>query len=303
MAHLLTLGISTHVEQETPVKKSDGSWGDNEECWSLWIRDEDRLSDALTEWNRFSNDPDNAKYGQAIQEARAIVQQKKAEQKLREKNIRTIRPSASPMMGGRLPPLTLTLVIVCVALGVITFLSAASAQGNTLGDIAFRELKFVDMSLYLTTNDPAASLKQGELWRLFTPAFLHGGPIHLLLNMFALASLGRLTERMEGIGKYSILLLIMALGSHLPQGLLPPELFGNPNFVGISGVVMGLFGYLAVKSRLRPNCGFFFPPDAYVMIGMLLVLGFAFPNGLGMANIAHLGGLVTGAVIGLVWNR
>lgn len=302
VAYLLTLGISTHVEPEGANKQSDGNWGEHGDVWSLWVRDEDRLPEAMAELNRFQSDPDNAKYNHAVQEARAIVQQKRTEQKLREKNIRTLRPSGNPMTGGRLPPLTLTLVIICVVLGLVTGFSDPG-QGNTLGKIAIKELKFVDMSLYLETNDPAASLKRLELWRLLTPAFLHGGAIHLLLNMFSLASLGRLTEKLEGVGKYSLLLIIMALGSHLPQGLLPPQFFGNPNFVGISGVVMGLFGYLAVKSKLRPDCGFFFPPDAYVMIGMLLVLGFAMPNGLGMANVAHLGGLVTGAVVGFVWNR
>jgi len=302
VAHLLTLGISTHVEHEGPIKQNDGSWGESSQCWSLWVRDEDRLPEAIAELNRFQSEPDNPKYSQAVQEARVIVQQKQTEQKLREKNIRTLRPSGNPMMGGRLPPLTLALVIICVVLGLVTGFSNPG-QGNPLGRIAMQELQFVDRSLYMETNDPAASLKKFELWRLLTPAFLHGGAIHLLLNMFSLASLGRLTEKLEGVGKYSILLIIMALGSHLPQGLLPPQFYGNPNFVGISGVVMGLFGYLAVKSRLRPNCGFFFPPDAYVMIGMLLVLGFAMPNGLGLANVAHLGGLVTGAIVGLVWNR
>jgi GlpG protein len=303
VAHLLTLGISTHVEHEGTIKQSNGSRGESDECWSLWVRDEDRLPEAIAEWNRFQSEPDNPKYSQAIQGARAIVQQKRTEQKLREKNIRTLRPTGNPMMGGRLPPLTLALVIICVVLGLVAGFANNLGPGNTLGRIAMQELKFVDMSLYNETKDPAASLKKFELWRLLTPAFLHGDAIHLLLNMFSLASLGRLTEKLEGVGKYSILLIIMALGSHLPQGLLPSQFYGNPNFVGISGVVMGLFGYLAVKSRLRPDCGFFFPPDAYVMIGMLLVLGFAMPNGLGMANVAHLGGLVTGAIVGLVWNR
>jgi GlpG protein len=145
------------------------------------------------------------------------------------------------------------------------------------------------------------SLFRGDLWRVITPAFLHGSPLHLIMNMMGLASLGRLTERIEGIYKYAVLLIVFALGSHLLQGLLPPSLGGTPNFVGISGVVFGLFGYLAIKSWLRPRIGFSFPPQAYLMIGLMFLIGFS--GGTNLANLAHVGGFVAGVLMGFAWNR
>jgi GlpG protein len=164
-----------------------------------------------------------------------------------------------------------------------------------------QQLMFVDMNLYLKTGDAAASLKQGELWRILTPAFLHGHPLHLLFNMLSLASLGRLTERLEGIGRYAVIMLLIAIGSHLLQGLMPVKWFGSPNFVGISGVIFGLLGYMGTKTTLRPDLGFQLPAQVYLMTGLILVFGFT--GGAGdfqLANLAHLGGLVTGVAIGFV---
>jgi GlpG protein len=120
-----------------------------------------------------------------------------------------------------------------------------------------------------------------------------------------------LTERLEGTRRYFWLILACAVGSHLPQGLLPENLLGirglsgSPNFVGISGVVLGLFGYIATKTYLRKDIGFSLSAQSYFMVGLILFLGFAGDvagniGNLRMANFAHLGGLLTGAVLGWV---
>jgi GlpG protein len=302
VAYLLTRGISTHVEAEGSATSNASSANEGAKRWSIWIRDEDRMADARQELTQFLADPQNPRYHQAITDAKEIIRQKSAERRERERSIQKINRGTQPIMGGPMPPLTLTLIILCVVIGLVTNLSRP-AENNWLGRTAMKELMFVDSGLYSKTKDPAASLKQLELWRIFTPAFLHGGAMHLLLNMLSLASLGRLTERLEGMGKYAIILLVTAAGAHLLQGLLPETAWGSPYFVGISGVVLGLFGYLAVKSHLRPESGFYFPPDAYLMTALILVLGFISPGGLGLANMAHLGGLATGAVLGAVWNK
>jgi membrane associated rhomboid family serine protease len=144
--------------------------------------------------------------------------------------------------------------------------------------------------------------------------FLHGDPFHLIMNMLALASLGRLVERLERTPRYAWLILAFALGSHLPQGLLPENILGirglsgSPNFVGISGVVLGLFGYIATKTTLRRDLGFALSPQSYFMVGLILFLGFAGDiagnvGNLRMANFAHLGGLLAGIVLGWVMSN
>jgi GlpG protein len=118
--------------------------------------------------------------------------------------------------------------------------------------------------------------------------------------MLALANLGRVTERLEGTSKYALIILFVAICSHLLQGLTPTQWFGSPNFVGISGVIMGLLGYLGIKTTLRPDLGFVLPPQTYIMTGLILVLGFS--EGMNLANLAHLGGLVAGIAIGFVFS-
>ena len=290
VAYLLTLDIPTHVE---PTLIQDE--------WDIWIRDEDRLEFARQEYAQFVESQDHAKYKQAIDQARSIIKEKKQKSSEHQKNIQYSTSRVKPnLFGGSLPPLTLTLIILCVVLGVITEFSRPGAK-NWLGNFAMKQLMFVDMSLYLKSGDAAASLKHVELWRILTPAFLHGGPIHLLFNMLSLASLGRLTERLEGIGRYALILLIVAFGSHLFQGLMPTNWFGSPNFVGISGVIFGLLGYMGTKTTLRPDLGFHLPAQVYVMTGFILVLGFSGGSkDFQMANLAHLGGLISGIACGFV---
>lgn len=317
VAYLLTLGISTHVEPaSSPIdarfQNGPASETTKPDLWEVWIKNEDRLAQAKEELAAFEASPKDPKYSAALRQANQILKEQREQARLRQRNIQSPRldqPRAS-MFSGKLPPLTLTLVILCCVFGFLTAFSKPSPE-NRLGLSIVKQLQFVDMGLYAKTLDPAASLKQGELWRVITPAFLHGDPIHLLMNMLALASLGRLVERMIGIRRYAILLVLLAIGSHLPQGLLGENLLGvrglsgSPNFVGISGVIMGLFGYIAIKTKLNPNIGFSLSPQSYFMVAILLVIGFAgemFGNvgNLHMANFAHLGGLVSGVLLGII---
>jgi GlpG protein len=289
VAYLLTQNISTHVE---PVDASKTHW-------EVWIRDEDKIPLARQELQQFLDNPDDARYQQAIRDARSILKEKREDAVARQRNIRTGRDIyRNSMFGGSLPALTLTLIILCSIISVISNFSSPRPS-NRLGTSIVKQLMFADKNKYERTKDPAVSLKEFQLWRVFTPMFLHGHPFHLIMNMLALASLGRLTERLEGPVRYLALLLAFAIGSHLPQGLLPENVFGiqglsgSPFFVGISGVVLGLFGYIATKTYLRQDLGFALSPMSYIMVGLILFLGFAGDltgqvGGVRMANFAHL---------------
>jgi len=294
VAYLLTQGISTHVE---PVSAA-------QDQWDVWVRDEDKSGQAKSIHEAFVQSPNDPKYSDAIRQAKTILMEQKQKEIDRRKNIQTPSMSSNKNLFSRgMPPLTLTLIVLCCVIGIASGFSNPGPD-NWFGRTALKQLKFVDLSLYLKTGDPAASLKLGELWRIFTPAFLHGDPIHLLLNMLSLASLGKLAERLEGTGRYALIVLLVAMASHLLQGLMPLEFFGSPNFVGISGVVFGLLGYLGIKTTLRPDIGFRLSPQAYVMTGLILVLGFAGgATGFALANMAHLGGLVAGVAAGYVMSN
>lgn len=139
----------------------------------------------------------------------------------------------------------------------------------------------------------------GEWWRLPAAAFLHGGVLHLALNMWALWDAGRLVERL--FGSISFLLLYLAAGvtGSLASALWNPE---GVVSIGASGAVFGVLGalgaFLATQRHSVPR---------QVVLGLrasvLSFMGYALLIGLlvpGIDNAAHVGGLVAGFLLGAV---
>jgi membrane associated rhomboid family serine protease len=138
-------------------------------------------------------------------------------------------------------------------------------------------------------------LEQGEWWRLVTAAFLHYGPIHLLLNMVALYWFGSLLEERIGSGRY--LLLYLASGIAGSAGaLLWSNGFLTPT-VGASGAIFGILGAGLVLERQRD----------YVFGGSALgviVINFVFTFSIsGISKGGHIGGLVGGIICALGLTR
>jgi membrane associated rhomboid family serine protease len=130
----------------------------------------------------------------------------------------------------------------------------------------------------------------GETYRLLTAAFLHGGVLHLLLNMYALFLFGPQLEASLGRVRFTALYVLSALGgSALSYAFSPP----NQPSLGASGAVFGLLGaYLVISRRLGRD-------TTPVMVLLVINLGYGFL----VARIdwkAHVGGLVVGALVALV---
>jgi membrane associated rhomboid family serine protease len=139
--------------------------------------------------------------------------------------------------------------------------------------------------------------RAGEWWRLLTGPMLHGGILHLGMNLAALLVLGRFVEVHASRFRMAQVFLASVLAGSLFTFLLTPV----PS-VGASGGVMGLVGYLGVRAWLRPEE---FPDDflhriryAIGATAVLGLLGFAFVD-----NWAHLGGLLGGAAMGGMLDR
>lgn len=185
--------------------------------------------------------------------------------------------------GGRTSPdarpvVTITLIAVNVVVFLLTAVSAGSASANYLSP-------WVDAT-WLVPADVAA----GQWWRLVTAGFLHAGPLHVALNMFALWILGRDLELVLGRLRFSLLYGVSLLGGSVAVVLLGAP--GQP-VLGASGAVFGLMGALLVVLRrlqmsMRP---------ALVVIGINVVLSIAVP---GLSLLGHLGGLVTGSLVAAV---
>ncbi|WP_432510184.1 rhomboid family intramembrane serine protease [Kineococcus sp. SYSU DK001] len=131
-------------------------------------------------------------------------------------------------------------------------------------------------------------------WQPLTSAFLHGSPLHLLLNLYALLITGQYLEPLLGRVRFVALYVLSALGGAV-GGLLLPGTAGS-SLVGASGAIFGLFAALLVVNRqLGRQTG---------QIAALIVVNFLV--GVFVAGIswqAHLGGLVTGALVATVLAR
>ena len=130
-----------------------------------------------------------------------------------------------------------------------------------------------------------------EWYRLITVALVHDNsstiPIHLAFNMLALHSLGTPIETFLGRNKFLIIFFVSLIGGSLTSALF---LGYNGYSIGASGAVFGLFGAWAVISR-RIGAEV---KSTLVIIGLNFVLGFTIG---GVDWRAHLGGLITGAVV------
>lgn len=142
-----------------------------------------------------------------------------------------------------------------------------------------------------------------EPYQLVTHMFAHAGWAHILFNMFALWSFGSLLEKSWGPKKFFIFYMacgLVAAATHL--------VFQNAPAVGASGAIMGLF---AAFAYLFPNTQLIIFPIpvpikakyAVALMAAIDLFGGVYPTGGNIAHFAHLGGLVMGFILVLIWNK
>ncbi|MYE87728.1 rhomboid family intramembrane serine protease [Candidatus Poribacteria bacterium] len=191
----------------------------------------------------------------------------------------------------RLPVVTLILIVLNVAIfHPLELRLIASPQD--LGPL----IQFGAYSYHLIVED-------GEYWRLLTSTFLHAHALHLLLNMGILFLLGSLLEGVYGRSRFLFFYLISAIISSVAS--LP--FVQNALGVGASGAVFGLIGVavalgIRYKDRLPRRLGRILGLRLLPFIAIDILLGFfIFPYfNYNVNNAAHLGGLFTGFVGGMV---
>lgn len=149
-------------------------------------------------------------------------------------------------------------------------------------------------------------------WQLVTAAFLHGGFGHLFFNMFGLWMFGMRIEGALGSQRFALFYFACVLGASLLQLLVisAPFLFGigEPAVVPTLGASGGVLGVLAAFGLLYPNepiyLYFFVPiPAKWLVLGLAALDLYAGVTGsqAGVANFAHLGGMLVGALLIQYW--
>lgn len=156
------------------------------------------------------------------------------------------------------------------------------------------------------------------LWTLVLHIFTHGSLVHLLVNMFALVSLGGICERIIGrkrfIWFYVLSGIFAGLLSVVLAGLFGygfmANIVGSPDvyMVGASGAIFaiaGLFVVLLPKSRFSIIFFPFFSLPAYIMVPLVLFLTWivALLANIPIGNVAHLGGFIAGLAYGYYLRR
>jgi rhomboid protease GluP len=132
---------------------------------------------------------------------------------------------------------------------------------------------------------------QGQLWRLFTPMFLHGGIIHIAMNMYALLAFGPQLERYYGHWRYLALYLVSGFAGNVASFL-----FSDANSLGASTAIFGLLGAEAVflyRNRKLFGGAQRALTNLIVVAVINLAYGFAAP---GIDYWGHIGGLVGGVL-------
>lgn len=180
------------------------------------------------------------------------------------------------LTGGRkLPQLTIALIAISLIVGLMTQL------GHYLPLVTPLKLNW-------------AELYQGQVWRVITPIFLHFGALHLIFNMLWLWELGRAIELRFGLYKLAMLVAVCGIGSNFAQ-----LIWSGPHFGGMSGVVYALLAYIYIQGKFNPWSGLYVHRNIMAMMMAWFVLcwtGLLGP----IANMAHTGGLVLGALWGYI---
>jgi len=145
-------------------------------------------------------------------------------------------------------------------------------------------------------------------WQLVTYGFLHGDMMHILFNMFMLWMFGRELERLMGPRRFLTYYLTGVVGAGIVQLIVAGMQGGGYPTVGASG---GVFALLLAFGMTFPNrmIMLMFPPIPMkakymvILFGLLeLYLGVS-GNAPGVANFAHLGGMLFGFVLLRYWSR
>lgn len=149
-------------------------------------------------------------------------------------------------------------------------------------------------------------IREGQVWRLFTPVLLHGSIFHILFNMMWLVVLGKQMEQRLSPFRYILFILIVAIFSNTCQYLM-----SGSNFIGFSGVLCGMLGFIWARQQNAAWEGY--QVDRSTMLFMLIFILsmasiqlFSFvlekffdqPFSANIANMAHLSGGLAGYLLG-----
>jgi rhomboid protease GlpG len=250
--------------------------------YAVWVFDEERVATARQQLETFLAMPDDPQFDvpreQQSHGVRRFLQHRPATDRTKYIDVRT---EIFRRRGLSLVPVTCLFIGLSVA---VTLLAHVPGWTPVISKLYF--------STYYGKAFP--EIRAGEVWRLVTPIFLHGGLLHLLFNMLWLYQLGGQIERQESSRSVTVMVLVFAIICNTAQYLV-----SGPLFVGMSGVVYGLLGYIWMMTRFQVGTRYMLSEQTVTF--MLLWLGLCLvgliPH---VANTEHVVGMLLGVAWGFV---
>ncbi|NRF27709.1 rhomboid family intramembrane serine protease GlpG [Vibrio coralliilyticus] len=233
--------------------------------FALWLADTQHQIEAEAELQHFLDNPSDAKYQAASWDM--------AESRTSQFSYQS--PSMLAMVKAKAGPVTLAVMLVSIIIFALQQFGA--------GQAVFSALHF-----------PALAGQEWQLWRWVSHAVLHFSVMHIAFNLLWWWQLGGDIEQHLGAKKLLQLFVVSAALSGAGQYWVE-----GANFGGLSGVVYALVGYLWMLGYKAPQLGLNMPKPIIGFMLVWLVLGFVQPF-MAIANTAHLVGLISGVVFGLV---
>jgi rhomboid protease GluP len=131
-----------------------------------------------------------------------------------------------------------------------------------------------------------------EPWRFVMAVFLHGSLMHILFNMWVLMDIGPQIEELYGSARFFFIYVITGIGGYVLSS------WRGHFSIGGSGALLGLIGVLLAITTGRRSAGMQMLRTQIIRwLIYIAVWGFLFP---GIDNFAHLGGLVSGYILGRI---
>ena len=252
--YMATRGVTLRIERESH--------------YVIMLDDESKLERVENELAQFVRDPNHPRYQAASWHSGNT-----------ESGLRYERTHIWASIRERAGPLTMTIMIACVAVFILM-----QIVGD---DVALEWLAW-----------PADSSQYFQVWRWFSHALLHFSLLHILFNLMWWWYLGGAVEKRLGSGKLFVIMLISALLTGWMQAKFSGVLFG-----GLSGVVYALMGYCWLRGERDPESGIYLERGLIGFAVVWLVIGWYGAFGLSIANAAHVTGLLVGLAMAFVDTR
>jgi len=174
--------------------------------------------------------------------------------------------------------ITSALILINIAVFLLVFSMPEAMMENTFSTFQFSSSGFL------------------EVWRWLTSMFLHASASHIFFNMLALYFFGNAIEDEIGARRFLLIYFLSGVAGNLAYGLTSAV-----PAVGASGCIFGIMG-AAMLMKPKEMINMYVFPLPLGVIAMLYVLTqaalAAVPvNEMGIAYMAHIGGLAAGSLI------